>query len=95
MRHCAFWEVFDHLGMFWEVFDHPAYSPETAPSDYHLFQHFKRFLGGQNLSSIDAPSLEADFFDTGYRNCPHSMTRASILVVVMVRGRRKSLYLFQ
>ncbi|GBM35236.1 hypothetical protein AVEN_92946-1, partial [Araneus ventricosus] len=23
----------------WEVFDHPAYSPDLAPSDYHLLQH--------------------------------------------------------
>jgi lipopolysaccharide export system protein LptC len=28
----------------WEIFDHPSYSPDLAPSDYHLFskgtQHF-------------------------------------------------------
>ncbi|GBM20731.1 hypothetical protein AVEN_105961-1 [Araneus ventricosus] len=25
----------------WDVFHHPAYSPDLAPSDYHLFQHLK------------------------------------------------------
>jgi transposase len=22
----------------WELFDHPPYSPDLAPSDYHLFE---------------------------------------------------------
>jgi hypothetical protein len=25
----------------WELFDHPVYSPELAPSDYHLFTYLK------------------------------------------------------
>ncbi|GBN99313.1 hypothetical protein AVEN_161619-1, partial [Araneus ventricosus] len=36
-----------------EVFNHPAYSPDLVPSDYNLFQHLKRFLAGQHLSSND------------------------------------------
>jgi len=31
----------------WELFDHPPYSPDLAPSDYHLFMHLKNLLGGQ------------------------------------------------
>ncbi|GBO38699.1 Histone-lysine N-methyltransferase SETMAR [Araneus ventricosus] len=31
----------------WEVFDHPPYSPDLAPSDFHLFAHMKRWLGEQ------------------------------------------------
>ncbi|GBL87308.1 Histone-lysine N-methyltransferase SETMAR [Araneus ventricosus] len=31
----------------WEVFDHPPYSPDLAPSDFHLFAHMKYWLGGQ------------------------------------------------
>ncbi|GBO28385.1 Histone-lysine N-methyltransferase SETMAR [Araneus ventricosus] len=31
----------------WEVFDHPPYNPDLAPSDFHLFAHMKRWLGGQ------------------------------------------------
>jgi histone-lysine N-methyltransferase SETMAR len=26
----------------WEIFDHPLYSPDLAPSDYHLFMHLKK-----------------------------------------------------
>jgi hypothetical protein len=31
----------------WERFDHPSYSPDLAPSEFHMFQHLKTFLGGQ------------------------------------------------
>jgi len=30
----------------WEQFDHPPYSPDLAPSDYHLFPRLKKELGG-------------------------------------------------
>jgi len=33
----------------WEQMDHPPYSPDLAPSDYHLFPHLKNFLGGQRF----------------------------------------------
>ena len=31
----------------WERMDHPPYSPDLAPSDFHLFLHLKKFLGGK------------------------------------------------
>ena len=32
----------------WEVFNHhPSYSPDLAPSDFHLLLHLKKFLSGQ------------------------------------------------
>jgi len=33
----------------WEQFDHPPYSPDLAPSDFHLFLHLKSFLAGWRL----------------------------------------------
>jgi histone-lysine N-methyltransferase SETMAR len=27
----------------WEVFNHPPYSPDLAPSDFHVFLHLKKF----------------------------------------------------
>jgi transposase len=38
------------LGHFdWELFDHPPYSPDLAPSDYHLFTYLKKWLGSQRF----------------------------------------------
>lgn len=58
----------------WEQFGHPPYSPDLAPSDYHLFLHMKRYLGGQRFQSdvdtknaveIWLSSLAGTFFQEG------------------------------
>jgi hypothetical protein len=58
----------------WEVFEHPPYSPDLAPSDFHIFLHLKRFLAAERLSSDDevktavqlwVKTLAADFLDEG------------------------------
>jgi histone-lysine N-methyltransferase SETMAR len=38
--------------------DHPPYSPDLAPSDYHLFSGLKKQLKGRNFSS-DAEYIAA------------------------------------
>jgi hypothetical protein len=35
----------------WELSDHPYYSPDVAPSDYHLFPYLKNWLRSQCFSS--------------------------------------------
>jgi histone-lysine N-methyltransferase SETMAR len=35
----------------WEVFEHLAYSPDLAPSDFHLFPNLKTFSGGRRFKS--------------------------------------------
>ena len=42
-------ETVEHLGL--EVLQHPPYSPDLAPSDYHLFGLMKKMLGGQKFGS--------------------------------------------
>ncbi|KAJ4425610.1 hypothetical protein ANN_27806 [Periplaneta americana] len=42
-------ELLDHFG--WEIFDHPPYSPDLAPSDFHLLTKLKDFLGGTHFGS--------------------------------------------
>ena len=37
----------------WTVLPHPPYSPDLAPSDYHLFGKLKEFLRGNHYASID------------------------------------------
>ncbi|XP_025159886.1 histone-lysine N-methyltransferase SETMAR-like [Harpegnathos saltator] len=35
----------------WNIVTHPPYSPDLAPSDYHLFNKLKEFLDGQRFSN--------------------------------------------
>jgi histone-lysine N-methyltransferase SETMAR len=41
----------DELGR--EVLSHPPYSPDLAPSDYHLFRSMEHFLRGREFEDID------------------------------------------
>ena len=68
--HCAY-VTKDLLKKFkWEVFDHPPYSPDPAPSDFHLFRELKAWLGGrfaandelQDAVKTYLSSLAANFF---------------------------------
>ena len=36
-----------------ELIPHPAYSPDLAPSDYHLFRSMSHFLCGQHFANIN------------------------------------------
>ncbi|KAJ4439635.1 hypothetical protein ANN_07763 [Periplaneta americana] len=42
-------ELLDQFG--WEIFDHPPYSPDLAPSNFHLFTKLKDFLCGTRFGS--------------------------------------------
>jgi hypothetical protein len=44
----------------WEVPPHPAYCPDLAPSDFHLFDLLKKALGGKRFRADD----EVKFFST-------------------------------
>jgi hypothetical protein len=33
----------------WEQFDYPSYSPDLAPSDFHVFLHLKTLLSGRRF----------------------------------------------
>ena len=56
----------------WEQFDHPPYSPDLAPSDFHLFLHLKSFLAGRRFQdkvketvTMCFASQAASFYDEG------------------------------
>ncbi|XP_012524787.1 histone-lysine N-methyltransferase SETMAR-like [Monomorium pharaonis] len=52
----------------WEVLMHPPYSPNLAPSDYHLFLSLQNFFGDKKLSSReDCENLLAKFLPIGIR----------------------------
>lgn len=63
----------------WEVLAHPPYSPDLAPSDYHLFssmahalaeQHFKSYEDVEKWLSEWFASKQEKFFWYGIHNLP-------------------------
>jgi hypothetical protein len=65
----------------WVLFDHLRYSPDLAPSDYHLFTYVKNWLGSQRFNINEEvmegvktwlSSQAADFCDTGVHLIPHT-----------------------
>ena len=57
-----------------DILNHPPYSPDLAPSDFHLFLHLKKHLAGKKFDDDDEvqeevmtwfKGLAADFYDSG------------------------------
>jgi len=54
--------VIEELG--WEILPHPPYSPDLAPTDFHLFRSLSNHLSGHIFESDAAISAFIDeFFD--------------------------------
>lgn len=67
------------MALGWEVIPHPAYSPDIAPSDFHLFRkiqnelseiRFKNFEEVQKWVDKFLASLDETFFAEGIRALP-------------------------
>ena len=41
------------LQLGWEFLIHPPYSPDIAPSDFHLLQSLQNSLNGKNFNSLE------------------------------------------
>ena len=61
----------------WEVLPHPPYSPDVAPSNYHLFRSMTHSLADQHFWSyeevknwIDSWIKMTSFFDAGFVRYP-------------------------
>ena len=49
----------------WKVLAHPAYSPDLAPSDYHLFRSMEHFLRGKEFENNEDLKNHLDqYFDS-------------------------------
>ena len=69
--------VIEELG--WQVLPHPPYSPDLAPSDFHLFRSLSNNLRGTSFADNTAlenwieqffASKSPNFFKTGIRKLP-------------------------
>ena len=70
-------QTIENLG--WEFLPHPAYSPDEAPSDYHLFQSMQHFLSEKTFQDIKSvrkevvqyfASKSVSFFEKGIQSLP-------------------------
>jgi histone-lysine N-methyltransferase SETMAR len=58
-----------------ELLEHPSYSPDLAPSDFHLFGQLKNHLGGRRFADDEEVETEVrkwlkqqskDFYAAGF-----------------------------
>ena len=76
----------------WEQMDHRPYSPDLAPSDFHLFLHLKKFLGGKRFDDDDGLKdavqkwltyQAAAFYEEGIQNLCTAKISASVMAANM------------
>ena len=73
--HLAMAKLYD---LKYELLEHPPYSPDLAPSDYHLFPKLKIFLGGQRFSSNEEAIAAVDEY---FSELPQSHFKDGILAL--------------
>ena len=62
--HCSYQTRAKLQELGWEVLKHPPYSPDAAPSVYHLFRSLEHFLRGQHFMGDNAVEVALQqFFD--------------------------------
>lgn len=71
----------------WDVLLHPPYSPDIAPSDYHLFrsmthgladQHFTSYEEAKNWIDSWIASKDEEFFKRGIRILPDRWSKVVV-----------------
>lgn len=46
----------------WDVLPHPPYSPDLAPSDFHLFRSLQNYLNGKTFTSLEECKMHLEQF---------------------------------
>lgn len=63
----------------WKILPHAAYSPDLAPSDYHLFRSLQHHVADSHFTSVEEveknivefiDSKQPSFFRSGIRQLP-------------------------
>jgi len=62
---------------------HPPYSPHLAPSDFHLFLHIKKFLGGKRFDDGDDLKVAVQKWPTSMRRVHNKIVPATISASIM------------
>ena len=64
------------LALGWDVLPHPPYSPDIAPSDYHLFRSLQNSINGLNFASLE---LLKNYLDSFFAEKPQDFYERGIL----------------
>ncbi|KAJ4437644.1 hypothetical protein ANN_17789 [Periplaneta americana] len=76
----------------WEVIQHPPYSPDLAPSDFHLFGPMKKFVTGHHFATdAEVQSTSTDGYTPTERT---SMNRITLYVPQLLHNLINSTVLF-
>jgi histone-lysine N-methyltransferase SETMAR len=59
----------------WEILEHPPYSPDLAPSDYHLFRSLQNHLNNKKFERFKEVN---DDILTYFESKPRSFTRPEL-----------------
>uniref|UniRef100_A0A4W6DTM9 Histone-lysine N-methyltransferase SETMAR n=1 Tax=Lates calcarifer TaxID=8187 RepID=A0A4W6DTM9_LATCA len=89
----------------WELLPHPPYSPDLAPSDFHLFGPLKAFTRGTKFESDDEVKSvvsdwlrhqSKDFYAEGIRKLVHRWEKCVTVLGDYVEKKKKkvSFYLY-
>ena len=80
-------QTINHLG--WELLPHLSYSPNLAPSDFHMFGPLKEFMRGTKFESDDEVKSvvsdwlrhqSKDFYTEGIRKLVHKWEKCEKLI---------------
>ena len=77
----------------WDILDHLPYSPDLAPSDFHLFLHLKKHLAGKKFDDADEVQEEVMTFKgqtsvtQGYRSRFQDLINVSTVPVTMLKNK--------
>jgi histone-lysine N-methyltransferase SETMAR len=59
----------------WEILDHPSYSPDLAPSEYHLFRSLQNHLNNKKFERFEEVN---DAILAYFESKPRSFYKAGI-----------------
>ena len=79
----------------WDILDHPPYSPDLAPSDFHLFLHLKKHLAGKKFDDHDEvqevmtwfKGQAAKFYNSGIQNLFQDLINVRTMLATMLKNK--------
>ena len=80
----------------WKILSYPPYSPDLAPSDYHLFLSLQNFFRSKNFKNKEDikqalvnffASKDETFSKMEYTNCWHAGKKSLIIMAIILYNK--------